>query len=90
MVIMIGVLLYYINLNLQSVSLQYLSLYFGYRKLRLEPEGFGTEVDTFISLYLKLDDSESLPPKRKLYAKYKLRIRNQILNNHLEETGMFS
>jgi hypothetical protein len=90
MVIMIGVLLYYINLNLQYVSLQYLSLYFGYRKLRLEQEGFGTEVDTFISLYLKLDDSESLLPKRKLYAKYKLRIRNQILNNHLEETGMFS
>ncbi|XP_059461398.1 MATH domain and coiled-coil domain-containing protein At3g58210-like [Corylus avellana] len=54
-------------------------------KLRLEPEGEGTGADTFLSLYLMLDDSESLPPNRKLYAKYKLRIRDQINSNHLEK-----
>ncbi|XP_059461997.1 uncharacterized protein LOC132190991 [Corylus avellana] len=56
-------------------------------KLSLEPEEGGTGVGTYISLYLKLDDSESLPRKRKLYAKCNLRIRNQILGNHHEWTA---
>jgi hypothetical protein len=73
------------------ISLQHLSLYFGYRKLSLYPEGNGTGVDTYLSIFLRLDDDlESLPPNRKLYAKYKLRIRDQVHGNHLEKTGMFS
>jgi hypothetical protein len=61
-----------------------------YMKLILNPKRSDTGADTYLSLSLKLDDSESLPPNRKLYAKYKLRIRSQINSNHLEETGLFS
>ncbi|XP_059461685.1 MATH domain and coiled-coil domain-containing protein At3g58250-like [Corylus avellana] len=54
-------------------------------KLNLESKGGGTGADTFLSLYLMLDDLESLVPKRKVYAKYKLRIRDQINSKHLEK-----
>ncbi|XP_059433383.1 MATH domain and coiled-coil domain-containing protein At3g58370-like isoform X2 [Corylus avellana] len=55
-------------------------------QLKLYPKGEGKGADTSLSLYLRLDDSEILPPNRKLYAKGKLRIRDQINNNHLENT----
>ncbi|XP_062165035.1 MATH domain and coiled-coil domain-containing protein At3g58250-like [Alnus glutinosa] len=70
--------------------LQPLSLYFEYGKLRLEPEGGGAGANKYLSIYLCLDDDlESLPPNRKLYSKYKVRIRNQINNNHLEKTAEY-
>ncbi|XP_059461335.1 BTB/POZ and MATH domain-containing protein 1-like [Corylus avellana] len=53
-------------------------------QLKLYPKGEGTGADTSMSLYLILDDSEILPPNKKLYAKGKLRIRDQIHSNHLE------
>ncbi|XP_059461999.1 MATH domain and coiled-coil domain-containing protein At3g58370-like [Corylus avellana] len=59
-------------------------------KLKLYPKGSRTGSGTWLSLYLSLDDSETLPPNRKLYAKYKLRIRDQINSNHLEETSLCS
>ncbi|XP_059462005.1 protein RESTRICTED TEV MOVEMENT 3-like [Corylus avellana] len=55
-------------------------------KLRLYPKGYGTGAGTYLSLYLALGDSETLPPNKKLCAKYKLRIRDQIHGNHHEET----
>jgi hypothetical protein len=61
-----------------------------YRKLKLYPKGSGTGVGTCLSLYLILGNSETLPPNRKFYAKYKLRIRDQIHSNHCEKTGLFS
>ncbi|XP_062164157.1 BTB/POZ and MATH domain-containing protein 5-like isoform X1 [Alnus glutinosa] len=55
-------------------------------ELKLKPGGSETGADTCLSLYLCLGDSEILPPNRKLYAKYKLRIRDQVHGNHLEKT----
>ncbi|KAG7990168.1 hypothetical protein I3843_02G011900 [Carya illinoinensis] len=58
-------------------------------KLLLYPRGLLDTVTSdygFLSLYLTPDDSENVTPNRKLYAKYKLRIRDQVNSNHLEET----
>ncbi|XP_062165031.1 uncharacterized protein LOC133871622 [Alnus glutinosa] len=54
--------------------------------LFLYPEGNKTGAGTYLSLYLTLDGSEILLPNRKLYAKYKVRIRDQLNSNHLEKT----
>ncbi|CAL5379106.1 unnamed protein product [Camellia sinensis] len=50
------------------------------------------KIDKFSSLvskihYSDLDDSKSFPSEWKTYAKYKLRIRNQIYGQHVEVTG---
>jgi hypothetical protein len=58
--------------------------------LNLYPKGSGIGSGTCLSLYLFLDGSKSLPPNRKVYAKYKLRIRDLINSNHLENLGLFS
>ncbi|XP_059462006.1 uncharacterized protein LOC132191000 [Corylus avellana] len=55
-------------------------------KLRLNPKGYGTGAGTCLSLYLYLRDSETIPPNKKLCAKYKLRVRDQIHGNHHEKT----
>ncbi|XP_059462011.1 MATH domain and coiled-coil domain-containing protein At3g58210-like [Corylus avellana] len=55
-------------------------------KLRLYPKGYGTGAGTCLSLFLRFGDSETLPSNKKLYAKYKLRVRDQIHGNHHEKT----
>jgi hypothetical protein len=89
----IGVFLLYVNISQITLLIllvhNLLSLYFGYRKLRLNPKGFGTGTGTCLSLFLFFGDSEALPPNKKLFAKYKLRVRDQIHGNHHEETGLF-
>ncbi|KAE8056853.1 hypothetical protein FH972_013589 [Carpinus fangiana] len=55
-------------------------------KLRLNPKGFGTGAGRCLSLFLFLGDSETLPPNKKLFAKYKLRVRDRIHGNHYEKT----
>ncbi|XP_059462007.1 MATH domain and coiled-coil domain-containing protein At1g31390-like [Corylus avellana] len=55
-------------------------------KLSLYPKGNGTGVGTCLSLYLCLGESETLPPNKKLCAKYKLRVKDQIHGNHHEKT----
>ncbi|XP_059462004.1 uncharacterized protein LOC132190998 [Corylus avellana] len=55
-------------------------------KLQLYPKGIGRESIPFLSLFLVPDGSKSLSSNRKVYAKYKLRIRDQINSNHLEKT----
>ncbi|XP_057970956.1 uncharacterized protein LOC131159801 [Malania oleifera] len=55
-------------------------------KLLIYPKGDSKGTPMSISFYILLDASETLPSKRKLYAKYKLRIKNQFNNNHHEFT----
>ncbi|KAG7990176.1 hypothetical protein I3843_02G012200 [Carya illinoinensis] len=56
-------------------------------KLKLYPRGvMATVADGFLSLFLQPDDSEIVTSNQKLYAKYKLRIRDQVNSNHLERT----
>lgn len=40
-----------------------------------------------LSVFLELVEADKLPPKRKVYAEYKLRVRNQINDSHMEFTG---
>ncbi|KAH7835534.1 hypothetical protein Vadar_027019 [Vaccinium darrowii] len=54
------------------------------RLLQLYPKGDSREKDKFLSVFLLLDDSETVPSERKTYAKYKLRIVNQKNSNHVE------
>ncbi|KAK9273927.1 hypothetical protein L1049_018739 [Liquidambar formosana] len=45
-----------------------------------EAEGKG------LSIYLRLDDWTSRPAKQKLYAEFRLRVRDQVRSNHRELT----
>ncbi|KAM5554589.1 hypothetical protein ABKV19_022804 [Rosa sericea] len=56
-------------------------------KLRVWPKGNTAQRDKAISIYLNLDDWKSLPPKRALYVKYKLRILDQVSGKHEQITG---
>ncbi|CAL5329411.1 unnamed protein product [Camellia sinensis] len=61
--------------------------------LLLYPKGIGTSKGFYLSVFLHLADSKNLPSKRKLYAEYKLRIKNQINIKHFESevlTNWFS
>ncbi|XP_059653033.1 uncharacterized protein LOC132300102 isoform X2 [Cornus florida] len=51
-------------------------------KVLLYPRGNGEGKGKWLSLFLKVADSEKLTPK--LYAKYKLRIRDQVNDKHYE------
>ncbi|WRX08335.1 MATH/TRAF domain - like 1 [Theobroma cacao] len=57
-----------------------------YRKLTVYPKGNVKFKGKALSLFLELVEAEKLPPKRKVYAEYKLRVRNQINGNHMEFT----
>lgn len=54
-----------------------------YGKLTLYPKGNGTARNKWLSLFLGLADSCSLKNRR--YAKFKLRIQNQISKKHCEK-----
>ncbi|XP_040992263.1 uncharacterized protein LOC121239172 isoform X3 [Juglans microcarpa x Juglans regia] len=57
-------------------------------KLKLNLRGIKTVADGFLSLYLQFDASETLTLGRsRLYANYRLQIRDEVKGNHLEETG---
>ncbi|XP_022842380.1 MATH domain and coiled-coil domain-containing protein At3g58360-like [Olea europaea var. sylvestris] len=51
-------------------------------KIQLYPKGKGTGKDNYISLYLALAEPEKLSPTTKIYAKYTLRILDQINGIH--------
>ncbi|KAI8024625.1 Ubiquitin carboxyl-terminal hydrolase 13 [Camellia lanceoleosa] len=53
-------------------------------KLCLYPKGNGTSEGKDLSVFLQLADSKNLPSERKLYAEYKLRVKNQINMKHFE------
>ncbi|KAG7990181.1 hypothetical protein I3843_02G012500 [Carya illinoinensis] len=56
-------------------------------RLKLNLRGIKSVEDAFLSLYLQLDASETLTLGRRLYANYRLQIRDEVKGNHLEETG---
>ncbi|KAF7840689.1 MATH domain and coiled-coil domain-containing protein [Senna tora] len=55
-------------------------------KLAVYPKGNSVAKDC-VSLYLRLDDSNNLPTKEKVYATFKLRIRDQKHSKHFERTA---
>ncbi|KAK9273909.1 hypothetical protein L1049_018721 [Liquidambar formosana] len=55
--------------------------------LLVYPKGYSSATGEALSLYLELVDWGSLPSKRKLYAEYKFRIKDQVHMNHYERTG---
>ncbi|KAJ7950840.1 Ubiquitin carboxyl-terminal hydrolase [Quillaja saponaria] len=54
-------------------------------KLEIYPKGYSTQKSKSVSIFLHLDDLESLQQKRKLYAEYKFCIKDQLRNNHHEK-----
>ncbi|CAL5329410.1 unnamed protein product [Camellia sinensis] len=54
-------------------------------KLWFYPKGKANAKWKSSSLFLVLADSETLPSERKLYAEYKLRIKDQVKGNHFEK-----
>ncbi|XVF56657.1 hypothetical protein PTKIN_Ptkin06aG0137900 [Pterospermum kingtungense] len=46
--------------------------------------GFSDGKGIALSVYLELEEAYALPPNRKLFAEYKLRLMDQIKSNHLE------
>ncbi|KAI8024627.1 Ubiquitin carboxyl-terminal hydrolase 12 [Camellia lanceoleosa] len=57
-------------------------------KLWFYPKGKANAKWKSASLFLVLADSETLPSERKLYAEYKLRIKDQVKGNHFEKEGI--
>ncbi|XVE74081.1 hypothetical protein DITRI_Ditri11bG0170500 [Diplodiscus trichospermus] len=55
-------------------------------KLTVYPRGNVKFKGKALSVFLELVEADKLPPKRKVYAEYKLRVRNQINDNHMEFT----
>ncbi|KAG2720064.1 hypothetical protein I3760_02G018500 [Carya illinoinensis] len=56
-------------------------------RLKLNLRGIKSVEDAFLSLYLQFDASETLTLGRRLYANYRLQLRDEVKGNHLEETG---
>lgn len=54
------------------------------RKLKLYPNGLDQAKGNSVSLFLELAGTRDLPPKRKVYAEYKLRVPDQLNDNHQE------
>lgn len=57
------------------------------RKLVMYPKGDSRAKGESLSLFLELLDCKSLSTERKVYAEYKLRIKDQILHKHWEMEG---
>ncbi|KAL3750477.1 hypothetical protein ACJRO7_011476 [Eucalyptus globulus] len=51
-------------------------------KIRLYPGGKGSGLGAFVSLYLALADSDTLPPGTKVFADFSLRILDQLQGRH--------
>ncbi|KAH8513724.1 hypothetical protein H0E87_006838 [Populus deltoides] len=58
----------------------------GYKwALLVYPKGNSTEKGKSLSIYLKMEDFETLPCGRTTYAEYMLRVRDQLFGNHIEK-----
>ncbi|XP_039063781.1 TNF receptor-associated factor homolog 1a-like [Hibiscus syriacus] len=53
-------------------------------KLKVYPKGNVKFKGKELSVFLELVEADKLPPKRKVYAEYKLQVRNQINDNHMQ------
>ncbi|PPS00200.1 hypothetical protein GOBAR_AA20464 [Gossypium barbadense] len=58
-------------------------------KLTVYPKGNVKFKGKALSVFLELLEANKLPPKRKVYAEYKLRVRNQMNDNHMEFSSLF-
>ncbi|KAK8587863.1 hypothetical protein V6N12_022334 [Hibiscus sabdariffa] len=56
-------------------------------KIKVYPQGDGKAKGDWLSAYLFLSDSDTLPPKGKVRAEYKLRIIDQRRDQHVEKSG---
>lgn len=56
-------------------------------KLDLHPKGNGKAKGESLSVFLSVADRENLPLKWKIYAKFKLRVRDQVQSVHQEKMG---
>ncbi|XWS77294.1 hypothetical protein CRYUN_Cryun01aG0248900 [Craigia yunnanensis] len=55
--------------------------------IKVNPQGKGKAKGDWFSVFLVLSDSDTLPPKGKVYAEYKLRVLDQRRDRHFEKTG---
>ncbi|KAE9447079.1 hypothetical protein C3L33_21022, partial [Rhododendron williamsianum] len=55
-------------------------------KLEIYPKGDSSSKGESVSLYLRLADCKNLPFHRKMYAEFKLRMRDEVHGNHKEMT----
>ncbi|KAK9006687.1 hypothetical protein V6N11_019021 [Hibiscus sabdariffa] len=53
--------------------------------LSVFPRGDARSKDTHLSVFLKLANPHTFPPKLEVYVKFKLRLRNQIKSKHFEQ-----
>ncbi|KAL4378260.1 hypothetical protein GQ457_02G028670 [Hibiscus cannabinus] len=56
-----------------------------HRYLSVFPKGDAKSKDTHLSVFLKLANPHTFPPKLEVYVKFKLRLRNQIKSKHFEQ-----
>ena len=61
------------------------SLFIESRKILIYPNGYYNEVPKAISVFL--DSVDCVAPDYKIFVDFKLRIRDQINNEHAEERG---
>lgn len=57
------------------------------RNIRFYPNGRGTGLGSYISLYLDLAEAGSLPSGKKIFAEFTLRILDQRYGRHLSGKG---
>lgn len=57
------------------------------RALLVYPKGNSTFEGKSLSIFLTLEDSETLPSGRTMYAEFTLRVRDQLFGKHLEKNG---
>ncbi|XWS40771.1 hypothetical protein CRYUN_Cryun17cG0024200 [Craigia yunnanensis] len=55
-------------------------------RLVVYPRGLKTRTTTSLSVFLELAEAYKLPPKRKVYAQYKLRVKDQYNSNNNSES----
>jgi hypothetical protein len=56
-----------------------------FRRIDVSPEGNGDGKGNSLSVFLELIDGDELPPKKTVWAEYKLRVLDQRHGKHVEE-----
>lgn len=74
---------------LNKRGLMVLLISFQRRTLLVYPKGNSTEEGKSLSIFLAMEDSETLPSGRTTYALYMLRVRDQLFGKHFEKEGQF-
>ncbi|XVE76881.1 hypothetical protein DITRI_Ditri13aG0016000 [Diplodiscus trichospermus] len=59
--------------------------YLGQRKLKVYPKGDVKSKGNELAVFLGSVEADKLPPKQKIYAEHKLRVRDQINDNQIEK-----